>query len=211
MTAKEAPNEELNGWALMTAKEAPKEELSTSYVVEGVATQPPINVDMEIAGKTVTLELDTGASVTLMSEKFFWQLYPSLHLQKSKVALKTYSGEKLHVVGQSPVQVKYQQQAPLTLTLIVIKGDGPTLLGRDWLQYFQLDWSSIKTVKYKLSTELNSILTKFEDVFFDGLGTIKEFKAKLSVSSTAKPRFHRPRHVPFAVKLSVEEELCRLE
>ena len=32
-------------------------------MVEGVATQSPINVDMEIAGKTVTLELDTGASV----------------------------------------------------------------------------------------------------------------------------------------------------
>ena len=80
-------------------KESPNEELST-YVVEGVATQPPINVDMEIAGKTVT-ELDTGESVTLMSEKFFRQLYPSLHLQKCKVALKTCSGEKLHVLGKN--------------------------------------------------------------------------------------------------------------
>ena len=99
----------------------------------------------------------------------------------------------------------------MTLTIIVIKGDGPTLLGRDWLQYFRLDWSSIKTVKYKHSTELNSILSKFEDVFSDELGTIKEFKAKLSVSSTATARFHCPRHVPFAVKVSVEEELHRLE
>ena len=42
-------------------------------------------------------------------------------------------------------------------------------------------------MKYKHSTELNSILSKFEDVFSDGLGTIKAFKAKLSVSSTAIP------------------------
>ena len=58
---------------------------------------------------------------------------------------------------------------------------------------------------------MNSILSKFEDVFSDELGTIKEFKAKLSVSSTATARFHCPRYVPFAVKVSVEEELHRLE
>ena len=47
--------------------------------------------------------------------------------------------------------------------------------------------------------------------FSNGQGTIKEFKAKISVSSTAKPQFHHPRHVAFAVKVSVEEELHCLE
>ena len=48
-------------------------------------------------------------------------------------------------------------------------------------------------------------------MFSDELGTITPFKAKLSVSSSAEPRFHRPRPVPYALKPLVEQELERLE
>lgn len=50
-----------------------------------------------------------------------------------------------------------------------------------------------------------------EQVFAEGLGTMKKFKAHLRVKSNAKPVFHRPRSVPYAIKKVIERELERLE
>ena len=83
----------------------------------------------------------------------------------------------MRVLGQVLVNVRYQKQSPLKLTLIIIKGAGPTLLGRDWLQHLCLDWSSIKTVMTEQANALNGILNRFDDIFADGLGTIKQFQA----------------------------------
>ena len=64
------------------------------------------------------------------------------------------------------------------------------------------------TVEPKVLTTLEQ---EFPDVFSDGLGTVKHFRAKLSVAPDATPRFYRPRPVPYALKDGVEKELERLE
>ena len=65
---------------------------------------------------------------------------------------------------------------------------------------------SIKTVVAR-QNHLNVLLEEYQELFTDELGTIKPFKARLAVDSTAEPRFHRPRSVPFAMRSAVEEEL----
>ena len=40
------------------------------------------------------------------------------------------------------VQVVYQGQTAI-LPLVVVKGDGPTLLGRNWLTKIKLNWDKI--------------------------------------------------------------------
>ena len=96
------------------------------------------------------------------------------------------------------------------LSLVIVEGHGPALLGRNWLQYFQLDWSSIKTVILE-SDGLRQLLQQHVDLFTDELGTITPFRAKLEVSSSATPKFKCSRPVPYAVKPLVEQELDRLE
>ena len=84
------------------------------------------------------------------------------------------------------------------------------MLGRDWLRKVKLDWWEIRAItKHKKS--LKSLLAEFEDVMSDQLGTIKGFKAKLHVAKDAKPKFCKPRPVPYAMREAVEEELDRLE
>ena len=63
-------------------------------------------------------------------------------LQVSKACLRTYTGEKLKVLGEITVSVSYRQQL-LQLSLLVVHGQGPTLLGRDWLKYLKLDWNQL--------------------------------------------------------------------
>ena len=38
------------------------------------------------------------------------------------------------------------QDQAATLPLLVIVRDGPSLLGRDWLKHFKLDWSQLNSV-----------------------------------------------------------------
>lgn len=110
---------------------------------------PPITVEMELSGKPVELELDTGATVTPMTVQNFKTLFPDKQIQKLSVILKTYTGEPLKILGEATIQVRYQQQEPQDLPLATVEGRGPPLLGRNWLACFQLNWSSIKTVLSK--------------------------------------------------------------
>ena len=63
-------------------------------------------------------------------------------LVASDLKLKTYMGEMVNPEGVGMVDVCYQgQEARLPLT--VIKGNVPTLLGRDWLGSLKLSWSEM--------------------------------------------------------------------
>ena len=102
----------------------------------------PIMVDLFINDRKVNMEVDTGAAVTVMSEEQHKKLFPRTKLQPCSLLLKTYTGEAMSVAGQIPAQVRYGDQH-CALALTVIRGKGPVLLGRDWLNHLVLDWKNI--------------------------------------------------------------------
>ena len=116
----------------------------------------------------------------------------------------------MKVVGEAELEVSYADQGPKTLTLTIAAGNGPPLLGRNCIQHFVLEWPKIKSILLA-NESLRRLLQDYADVFQDGLGTITPFKAALSVSPSANPRFHRPRPVMYALRPLVEQELERLE
>ena len=77
----------------------------------------------------------------------------------------------------------------------------------------QLDWKTIRSISRGNNTQqqLERLLTTYESIFTDDLGTIKTFQAQLAVPEQAQPRFCKPRSVPFALKPAIEQELDRLE
>ena len=171
----------------------------------------PIRVEVKINGKLLQMEVDTGAAVSIISEQTKNRLNLTVPLASPSVVLRTYTGEAMSVLGEMKVEVEYKDQH-YNLTLMVVKGDGPNLFGRDWLQYFQLDWKTIgiATLDKDLS-QVQLLKNKYKQVFAEGLGTMKKCKAHLRVKSEAKPVFHRPRSVPYAIKETIEKEIERLE
>ena len=125
--------------------------------------------------------------------------------------LKTYTGEKLPVLGEMDVRVQYEQQQPHDLVLTVVKGDGPSLLWRNWLERIKLNWREIKAISTHSTGSLEYLLDKYGDIFKSELGTIKSFAAKLEVRPGEQPKFCKSRTVPFAVRGAIEDELDRLE
>ncbi len=85
------------------------------------------------------MEVDTGALLSLVSRSTFDRIWPDRPLQPSTVQLRTYTGEQLEVLGSVRVQTKYGSAEATELPLPVVKGDGPSLLGRNWLQSIRLD------------------------------------------------------------------------
>ena len=75
----------------------------------------------------LTMELDTGASVSVVSRQ---DLFSDCALDPCTKHLQTYSGEPLPVLGQSTVCVRYRQQKR-QLPLIVVEGEGASLFGRN--------------------------------------------------------------------------------
>ena len=116
------------------------EDVYTVFTLTG-HTEPPLTVDVELCGKKMSMEIDAGASISIMSERTYDGLIDvglEVPLENSINALKTYSGESLPVLSQLMVDVKVDQQV-CKLSLTIIKGLGPTSLGRDWLSKLKLN------------------------------------------------------------------------
>ena len=88
------------------------------------------------------MEVDTGATLSVMSEEIYhrtWKDNPPL-ITKSRAKLKTYTGETIPVMGALQVDVSHAGQQK-QLQRIITMGNGPTLLGRNWLEMFHVDYS----------------------------------------------------------------------
>ena len=179
------------------------------FTVSNTATTHPLKVRLSINGKPITIELDTGAAVSVISDKILHSCFPEAQVSKSDMVLKTYTGECMRVIGEWRVNVQYQDGKPHQLNLVVIKGNSPILLGRNWLQRIHLDWP-IKALSQVPNRDLPVLLDHYKEVFTDELGTIKQFNARLSIADSAKPKFCKPRPVPFALRDAVEHELDTL-
>ena len=95
-------------------------------------TLPPLEVQGDIDQVSVCMEVDTGASLSIMSGTLIERLWPKRTLVATDVRLCTYLKEAIQVLGCATVQMHYEGQSA-HLNLIVVEGDGPTLLGRNWL------------------------------------------------------------------------------
>ncbi len=163
-----------------------------------------ILVPLLLNGKSkINFELDTGASVSVISEETWKNDLNEIKLQESDIKLTTYTGELLEVIGK--VEVCYDKQSA-RVPLHVLKGNGPSLMGRNWLHSIRLNWGSIN----KVNSKLDELLDTHKEVFQEELGLFKDVKAKLHVRPDTKLKFCKPRSVPYALREPIEKELDRL-
>ncbi|XP_033731244.1 uncharacterized protein K02A2.6-like [Pecten maximus] len=183
------------------------------YNINQVGKSDCCEVTLQVNDKAVKLEIDTGAVVTVIWDNTLAEINKkgkSVKLRNTAVKLKTYTGEPIPTRGESDVSVEYGDITG-TLTVVVVKGDYPSLLGRNWLSHVKLDWSQIFQVKQDpQENQLDNILRKHESVVKDGLGTIRGTKAKLYVDNSQKPLYFKARQVPYALRDRIEQALDRL-
>ena len=103
-------------------------------------------------------------------------------------------------MGKVDVRVKYCGQTA-TLPLVIVKGKGQALLGRDWMSVICTDWTKIH---YTPGSGLQDLLARF-NVLCEGLGTFQGLQARIEVDPyqgrqawievdpSAKPRYCKAR------------------
>ena len=185
---------------------------NVSVFAVGTSQVRPILIKIAVNGTTIEMEVDTGAAVSLVSERTWMQIRGQVKLQKADVVLRAYNHMRLKVLGEAELQVQYGGRR-YELLLRVVKEDGPSLIGRDWLQQIKLDWSAMCHLITPSQSDqmVKTLMHKYADVFKAELGTMKGIKAKLVLKAEVVPKFIRPRPIPFALKEAVEQELRHLE
>ena len=198
--------------------EEAQQDVADIVRVHAVSPSAPksYKVSLEVNKIPITMELDTGASVSLVSEATWSDKLSKPQLQPCSLSLQSYPNRSLKVLGQCQVEV-YVHGKTAQLPLIVVEGSGTPLFGRNWLEQIQLDWVEIIKINAITSQTsqspqgLQTLLTKYKQVFQEELGQCKGVKAHLHVKAEATPKFFRPRPIPLSMKEKVEADLDRKE
>ena len=96
----------------------------------------PYKVQLSVGGQTLDMEIATGAFLSVISERIYDKFVSEkdvLPLKKSGVVLCAYTGEEVKPKGSCTVDVSYEGQE-YSLPLLVVPGEGPALLGSNWLE-----------------------------------------------------------------------------
>ncbi len=170
-------------------------------------------VTLDVEGRTLRMELDTGASVSVIGVKQYKEHFSHLPLKDTKLRLEMYNKTVSHPEGVIEVVVKNKDQTHKLPLYVIKQGDLP-LLGRNWLKVVQLDWPQIKALKQSEDKEdkaIKNLQKEYEDVFSSGCGKMEGIKATLKLKEGATPKFVKARHVPLAKKDKINAKLDQLE
>nr|XP_037268442.1 uncharacterized protein LOC119159711 [Rhipicephalus microplus] len=127
---------------------------------------PPYRLTVEVCGCPISMELDTGVSVSVTAGKAFKRTFPGVPAEASGVMLRSYSGQLAQVEGQAHVSVRLGDRKA-TLSLYLTKGPSPTLLGQNWIQALGV-WLPEYQEVVRAVEDVPSLLTKFKALFQPG-------------------------------------------
>lgn len=120
------------------------------------------------------MEVDTGSDLSIMSYADFNKNFKNKMLEKINVILKTYTGERVEVVGMARVKVEYLKNI-YVMNLYIVKNGSNPLFGREWLKSISInkknsvsnvvtDSKTLPTVVHK---KIKLLREEFSSVFED--------------------------------------------
>ena len=172
------------------------------------------------------MELDTGAGVTIIDEHTYLQLHDRPKLLPCVTTLKSYSGNCIPVLGEFQADVTYDGSVHRKLPVLVVKGSGPSLMGRNWLRLMKINWSEVYALRAPAPAPAHQtaarstagaaqtspsvsdkIKRKYPELFLPQLGELKGVHVHLDIDQSVRPKFCKARSIPYAYKAKVEEQL----
>ncbi|CAK1578403.1 unnamed protein product [Parnassius mnemosyne] len=154
------------------------------------------------------MEVDSGSAFSILNENTWMQLHPRTILDIMPNKLRTWNNSPVQVMGQATVQVQFKD-IKCNLNVVIAKGTGPNLLGRNWFKALDITLNTIHMIDIDL-TDIDKVLNKYNTVFREGLGTYRGNPVNIQIKPNTVPKFLKARPVPFALKERIEKEIDRL-
>ena len=194
------------------------ESVSTSEVINSVSDFPnQIYAVMEIQGKPVRMQIDSGASCNVLPKKY---LLGAAEIQKTNKLLTAYSKQQISALGTVRVSMRNPRtRKKYNAEIVVVDGNYTPLIGAGAAQQMGLlvvqhhniqvvNNNEALTTAQSTSLTKEQVLTDFADIL-KGLGRM-EGKLHLEVDDSVSPVVMPPRRVPVALKGKFKEEIDRL-
>ncbi|XP_040158056.1 uncharacterized protein K02A2.6-like [Anopheles arabiensis] len=166
-------------------------------------------VNLTICGQHVSLQLDTGSDITVISRSL-WQQLGKPSLVPAEVNARTASGEELQLDGEFETSI--EMAGKTREAIIRVTRANILLLGADLIDQFGL--SSLPMDSYckmvSSSGYIKGLQAKFPTVF-SGTGLCTKSRIHLQLKEDARPVFCPKRPVAYAMIETVNKELDRLE
>ena len=173
------------------------------------AARKPILLDVKINDEPLTMELDTGASFSVIPEHIWRAKWPNVSLHNTDLRLVSYGGSEVQIVGRANVVVSHNSQH-VNADVFIVREGKYSLFGRDLLSCMRLNWPLIFGELHRVAPPLD-VFHSFPEIFADELGCISDCIAKIHLREDAIPKCMPSRPVPYAIRAKVDQELDRLE
>ncbi len=174
-----------------------------------------------INGASVCLLCDTGARVSLLNKSTADRL--QLVVSDEQMALTTYTGENVHVVGMAHANVECEGRRVEAYPFVIVR-NGANVMGLDLYESlgYKLGISSCHDVDACMQCECRLVESsaggtvaqhRFRSEFaelFQQPETLLGFEHRPKVDSTVVPRSQALRRVPIALQEEVSKELGRM-
>ena len=183
------------------------------FTIDGSEVKPVnAGINVKLENVKTHFQIDSGASVNVISQEVFETLGKSTKLRKTKVKLYAYGSENtLPIIGCFDGAIEVKDKIDVA-RIYVVKGKRvSSLLGLETalkLGVLKII-NNIEQISIDLPPNLRNTVNKYR-TRFEGIGKLKDVKVKLSIDSEIKPVANKHRRVPFHLRQKVEEELNRL-
>ena len=84
----------------------PSDDDNHTYYIHRLNYKEPFKIQLNIRERNLEFEIDTGSGLTIISEVTYRNYFAKYNLEKNNVTLKTYSGERLNVLGYITVELR---------------------------------------------------------------------------------------------------------
>lgn len=173
-------------------------------------------IEIDIDGKRVKFEVDSGSGYTFLPRSQFNKLKLNTSLISTNIAFRSYTQTTFVPDGKIKVRAKYNNVV-IVDEIYIVPDFCSALLGRSWIRRLKINLNDLdnnatgKTAVIKQVSAIDDIVTEFAEVFDEKIGCTPQYKVSLKLRENATPIYTKERPIPYSLKERVEKELDVLE